>query len=627
MLRNGEMGKLKQIKLSAVSDKAVFFAKLGVSPMQDCDDISDDEGEQLCYFSKATAQLAWDDYQDFHLCEIDRLQSIDRLKLGAELSSLVKQDSIPSLDRAKLMYVFNLLMDKLGALHKVDIEPYLKNRADGSTDGASLQDELPLKIGDLAEVIELSAAYDRIHSACAEQVSKDMVFESGLNVRSGELEFSDVKFADVAGIDEAKLELTEVVDFLKHPEKFQKMGARIPRGVLLEGGPGVGKTLLAKAVAGEAGVPFLSVSGPDFVEKYVGVGASRVRELFDQARAQGTCIIFIDEIDAVGRARSEDPSGGAQEHDSTLNAMLVEMDGFGRDSNIIVIAATNRADLLDAALTRPGRFDRKVEVPLPAIAGREAILKVHAKKVPLDPSVDLKVIARLTGGYSGAELANLVNEATLIAIRNDHDLVTAGDFEQARDRAIMSAYMPGYQLTVKDKAMTAYHEAGHALVAHHMDGGNEVFKVTIAPRGNSLGSTHYMPEPENGSINRKQLFARLASLLGGRLAESVFFGDDEVTTGASSDLYRASQLARKMVAEWGFSDKIGPSNLQYQGRQMSISGKSAELIDDEVRVLLGKANDAAKAIIIEHRDQMDAMATMLLEKETIDAADMRQIVT
>lgn len=638
-------------QLNQVNDKYLFFQKLGVEPEENCDELSDDDAEQLCSFSKNTAQLAWNEYQNFHLKEIERLQGVDRLQIAAELGRVLKSGAVDSGQAAKLVYVFNLLTERLTQLHGVDVKPFYEARklaeqqAFSADHGASsepvvpadlehkakllLLDKLPIPIGQLGELIELYAGFEKIFTAAGGQLEPgaNVQFTSGLKVKQGSAQISNVKFADVAGIDEAKAELMEVVDFLKNPQKFQAMGARIPRGVLLEGGPGVGKTLLAKAVAGEAGVPFFSVAGSEFVEEYVGVGAKRVRELFEQARQQGTCIIFIDEIDAVGRARANAQSAGGHEHEQTLNQMLVEMDGFGRDTNVIVIAATNRADLLDSALTRPGRFDRTVEVPLPAVDGREAILKVHVKKIKIADDVDLRAIAKLTGGFSGAELENLVNEAALVAIRLGHSEVTAKDFELARDRQIMGIEMPGYQLSEKDKLLTAYHEVGHAIVSHYMPGGNELHKVTIMPRGNSLGSTHYMPEAENGSVSRKQLFARLASLLAGRMAEAEIFGEDEVTTGASSDLYRATNLARRMVTEWGFSPKVGRLNLQYNGHVNPMSAKSADLIDAEISRLLTEAETAARDIMTRHRDEMDTMAQVLVEKETIDADDVKAIFT
>jgi cell division protease FtsH len=432
-------------------------------------------------------------------------------------------------------------------------------------------------------------------------------------------------FADVAGVDEAKEDVSELVEFLSDPSKFQRLGGRIPKGVLMVGPPGTGKTLLAKAIAGEAKVPFFSISGSDFVEMFVGVGASRVRDMFEQAKKQAPCIIFIDEIDAVGRHRGGGWGGGNDEREQTLNQLLVEMDGFEGNEGVIVIAATNRPDVLDKALLRPGRFDRQVYVGLPDIRGREQILKVHGRKVPLDESVELSVLARGTPGFSGADLANLVNEASLFAARANRRVVTMEEFEKARDKIMMGAERRSMVMSDKEKANTAYHEAGHAIIGRLVPEHDPVHKVTIIPRGRALGVTQYLPEEDRYSMSRRQLFSQLCSLFGGRIAEELIGGIDGVTTGASNDIERATQMARNMVTKWGLNEKMGPvlygedESQAPGGGNTHYSEDTSREIDQEVRQILNDAYAKAKKLLEDNRDILEAMKDALMEYETIDA--------
>jgi cell division protease FtsH len=432
-------------------------------------------------------------------------------------------------------------------------------------------------------------------------------------------------FADVAGVDEAKEDVSELVDFLSDPTRFQRLGGRIPKGVLMVGPPGTGKTLLAKAIAGEAKVPFFSISGSDFVEMFVGVGAARVRDMFEQAKKQAPCIIFIDEIDAVGRHRGGGYGGGNDEREQTLNQLLVEMDGFDGNEGVIVIAATNRPDVLDKALLRPGRFDRQVYVSLPDIRGREQILKVHARKVPIDESVALSVIARGTPGFSGADLANLINEAALFAARGKRRVVGMEEFEQARDKIMMGAERRSMVMSDKEKANTAYHEAGHAIIGKLVPEHDPVHKVTIIPRGRALGVTQYLPEEDRYSMSRRQLFSQLCSLFGGRLAEELIGGLDGVTTGASNDIERATQMARNMVTKWGLSETMGPvlygedESQNPGGGNTHYSEDTSRQIDQEVRTILDDAYKQAKKLLEDNRDILEAMKDALMEFETIDA--------
>lgn len=439
-------------------------------------------------------------------------------------------------------------------------------------------------------------------------------------------------FADVAGVDEAKEEVQELVQYLKDPTKFQRLGGQIPRGVLMVGPPGTGKTLLAKAIAGEAKVPFFSISGSDFVEMFVGVGASRVRDMFEQAKKQAPCIIFIDEIDAVGRHRGGGHGGGHDEREQTLNQLLVEMDGFEGNDGVIIIAATNRADVLDRALLRPGRFDRQVYVGLPDVRGREQILKVHMRKVPIDDRVSASIIARGTPGFSGAELANLVNEAALMAARSSKRLVTMEDFEKARDKILMGAERKTMVMSEQEKMNTAYHEAGHAIIGCLVPEHDPVHKVTIIPRGRALGVTQYLPEGDKYSESKRGLESRLAVLFGGRIAEEMTLGFDGVTTGASNDIERATQIARNMVTKWGLSEKLGPLHFgeeegAYPGMATAqYSDDTSKQIDEEIHRIIGKCYANAQKILEENRDILEAMKDALMEYETIDADQVSDLM-
>jgi cell division protease FtsH len=445
-----------------------------------------------------------------------------------------------------------------------------------------------------------------------------------------------VTFADVAGVDEAKAEVAEIVEFLKDPSKFQRLGGKIPKGVLMVGPPGTGKTLLAKAIAGEAKVPFFTISGSDFVEMFVGVGASRVRDMFDQAKKQAPCIIFIDELDAVGRHRGAGLGGGHDEREQTLNQMLVEMDGFEGSEGIIVIAATNRPDVLDPALLRPGRFDRQVVVPLPDVRGRELILKVHMRKVPLDDDVNPSVIARGTPGFSGADLANLVNEAALFAARANKRVVSMDEFEKAKDKIMMGAERRSMVMSEKEKLNTAYHEAGHAIVGYLVPEHDPVYKVTIIPRGRALGVTMYLPEEDRYSISRQGIESQIASLFGGRIAEEMINGTDGVTTGASNDIERATELARNMVTKWGLSDRLGPLTYSeddgevFLGRSVTqhkqVSDDTAHAIDEEVRRIIDTNYARAEKLLEENIEKLHTMAKALIKYETIDEQQIKDIM-
>ena len=444
-------------------------------------------------------------------------------------------------------------------------------------------------------------------------------------------------FADVAGVDEAKEDVQELVEFLRDPGKFQRLGGRIPRGILMVGSPGTGKTLLAKAIAGEAKVPFFSISGSDFVEMFVGVGASRVRDMFEQAKKQAPCIIFIDEIDAVGRHRGAGLGGGHDEREQTLNQLLVEMDGFEGNDGIIVIAATNRPDVLDPALLRPGRFDRQVVVALPDIRGREQILKVHMRKVPISDNVDASVIARGTPGFSGADLANLVNEAALFAARGGKRLVEMDEFEKAKDKIMMGAERRSMVMSEKEKRNTAYHEAGHAIVGRLVPGHDPVYKVTIIPRGRALGVTMFLPEEDRYSLSKQGIESQICSLFGGRIAEEMILGFDHVTTGASNDIQRATSLARSMVTKWGLSERLGP--LMYDeddgevflgmsggAKPKAFSDDTAHTIDEEVRKIIDDCYREAKRLLEENIDKLHKMADALMEYETINSDQIDDIM-
>ncbi len=435
-------------------------------------------------------------------------------------------------------------------------------------------------------------------------------------------------FADVAGVDEAKEEVSELVEFLRDPGKFQRLGGRIPRGILMVGSPGTGKTLLARAIAGEAKVPFFSISGSDFVEMFVGVGASRVRDMFEQAKKQAPCIVFIDEIDAVGRHRGAGLGGGHDEREQTLNQLLVEMDGFEPNAGIIIIAATNRPDVLDKALLRPGRFDRQVVVPLPDIRGRAQILKVHMRRVPLADDVDAEIIARGTPGFSGADLENIVNEAALFAARGGKRLVMMDEFEKAKDKIMMGAERRSMVMSEKEKRNTAYHEAGHAIVGRSLPEHDALYKVTIVPRGRALGVTMFLPEEDRYSLSRESVLSQITSLFGGRIAEEMVNGKDGVTTGAANDIERATLLARNMVTKWGLSEQLGPIMYDEDDGEVflgmsaglkakPISGATAEAIDAEVRRIVDQCYERGRSILNEHRDKLHSMAQALMDYETL----------
>jgi cell division protease FtsH len=445
-----------------------------------------------------------------------------------------------------------------------------------------------------------------------------------------------VTFADVAGVDEAKEEVSELVDFLKDPAKFQKLGGKIPRGVLMVGAPGTGKTLLARAIAGEAKVPFFTISGSDFVEMFVGVGASRVRDMFEQAKKHAPCIIFIDEIDAVGRHRGAGLGGGHDEREQTLNQLLVEMDGFEGNEGVIVIAATNRPDVLDPALLRPGRFDRQVVVPLPDIRGREQILKVHMRKVPLDKDVNPSIIARGTPGFSGADLANLVNEAALFAARANQRSVDMDKFEKAKDKIMMGAERKSMVMSNDEKKLTAFHEAGHAIVGLLVPSHDPVYKVTIIPRGRALGVTMFLPEEDRYSYSKERLESQISSLFGGRIAEKLIFGNDSVTTGASNDIQRATEIARSMVTKWGLSEKLGPLTYSEEEGEVflghsvtqhkQVSDETAHIIDEEIRSIIDRNYKRAESILVDNKDKLGMMADALMKYETIDSEQIKDIM-
>jgi len=446
----------------------------------------------------------------------------------------------------------------------------------------------------------------------------------------------NVTFADVAGIEEAKEEVSEIVEFLKDPAKFQRLGGKIPKGVLMIGSPGTGKTLLARAIAGEAKVPFFTISGSDFVEMFVGVGASRVRDMFEQAKKKSPCIIFIDEIDAVGRHRGAGLGGGHDEREQTLNQLLVEMDGFEGSEGVIVISATNRPDVLDPALLRPGRFDRQVVVPLPDVRGREQILKVHMRKVPVSKNVKPSVIARGTPGFTGADLANLVNEGALLAARANLRSVTMEQFDKAKDKIMMGAERRSMVMSEDDKKLTAYHESGHAIVGLTVSDHDPVYKVTIIPRGRALGVTMFLPEEDRYSYSKQRLMSQMKSLFGGRIAEELIFGPAYVTTGASNDIERATDIARSMVTKWGLSEKLGPLTYSEDdgeiflgksvARHKSVSDVTANIIDEEIRQLIDECYQDAKAILEKKTDKLHLMAKALIKYETIDASQIGQIM-
>jgi len=443
-----------------------------------------------------------------------------------------------------------------------------------------------------------------------------------------------VTFDDVAGIDEAKEELEEIVEFLRNPQKFSRLGGKIPKGALLVGPPGTGKTLLARAIAGEAGVPFFTISGSDFVEMFVGVGASRVRDMFEQAKKNAPCIVFIDEIDAVGRSRGVGYGGGNDEREQTLNQLLVEMDGFEANEGIIIVAATNRPDVLDPALLRPGRFDRQIQVPNPDIRGREKILGVHARKVPLGPDVDLRIIARGTPGFSGADLANLVNEAALMAARIGRVFVTMTDFENAKDKVMMGAERRSMVMTEDEKKLTAYHEAGHAIVGLNVPQHDPIHKATIIPRGRALGLVLSLPERDQLSVTRTKYRSKIAMAMGGRVAEELIFGSENVTSGAMSDIQQATRIARAMVTQFGMSDKLGYVDLANEQQSFlgpysggtTHSTDTQKLIDEEVRRIIDEGYETAKRILTEKADDLERLAQGLLEYETLTGVEITRVI-
>src|SRR3989475_1883735 len=481
-------------------------------------------------------------------------------------------------------------------------------------------------------VLLLLALFTLFQNPGQRTTSQDISFSQLLNA----VDHGRVTFEDVAGVDEAKQDLQEIVEFLRDPGKFQRLGGRIPRGVLLVGPPGTGKTLLARAIAGEANVPFFTISGSDFVEMFVGVGASRVRDMFEQAKKNAPCIIFIDEIDAVGRHRGAGLGGGNDEREQTLNQLLVEMDGFEANEGVILIAATNRPDVLDPALLRPGRFDRQVVVPNPDILGREKILKVHMRKVPLASDVDPRIIARGTPGFSGADLANLVNEAALMAARRGKRSVAMTEFEHAKDKVMMGAERRSMVMTEEEKTLTAYHEAGHAMCMLFAEAHEPLHKVTIIPRGRALGVTMFLPERDKYSQSKQEIKAMMTSLFGGRVAEELIFGEDKVTTGAADDIRRATNLARRMVTEFGFSEKLGPLRYSENEEEVflghsvtqrkNVSDATAKVIDDEIRRIVDEGERSARAILSGHLDELHALAKGLLEYETMSADEIRRVI-
>jgi len=445
-----------------------------------------------------------------------------------------------------------------------------------------------------------------------------------------------VTFSDVAGADEAKEEVTEMVDFLRDPSKFQKLGGKIPKGVLMVGAPGTGKTLLARAIAGEAKVPFFTISGSDFVEMFVGVGASRVRDMFEQAKKHAPCIIFIDEIDAVGRHRGAGLGGGHDEREQTLNQLLVEMDGFEGNEGVIVIAATNRPDVLDPALLRPGRFDRQLVVPLPDVRGREQILKVHMRKIPVEEDVKASIIARGTPGFSGADLANLVNEAALLAARANKRLVDQEEFERAKDKIMMGAERRSMVMSEEEKKLTAYHEAGHAIVGRLVPAHDPVYKVSIIPRGRALGVTMFLPEEDRYNLSKQRLESQISSLFGGRIAEELIFGPESVTTGAQNDIHRATEIARNMVTKWGLSERLGPLTYSEEEQEIflghsvtqhkNVSDETVHLIDEEIRSFIDRNYERARELLDGNMDKLHTMADTLIKYETIDSDQIDDIM-
>ncbi len=588
------------------------------------------------------------------------------LIIAAVLVTVMNNFSSPT-EASKLNYSEFIQQVQQGAVTEVTVNGYIISgkRADGTKfdtvrpaieDRGLIKDLLDNNVKIIGEQPESQSIWTQLLVASFPILVIIAVFmffmrqmQGGAGGKGGPMSFGKSKarllsedqvkttLADVAGCDEAKEEVGELVEFLRDPGKFQRLGGRIPRGVLMVGPPGTGKTLLAKAIAGEAKVPFFTISGSDFVEMFVGVGASRVRDMFEQAKKHAPCIIFIDEIDAVGRHRGAGLGGGHDEREQTLNQLLVEMDGFEMNDGIIVIAATNRPDVLDPALLRPGRFDRQVVVGLPDIRGREQILKVHMRKVPMGDNVDAAVIARGTPGFSGADLANLVNEASLFAARANKRLVEMKEFELAKDKIMMGAERKSMVMSDKEKLNTAYHEAGHAIVGRLVPEHDPVYKVSIIPRGRALGVTMFLPEEDRYSLSKRALESQICSLFGGRIAEEMTLGFDGVTTGASNDIMRATQIARNMVTKWGLSEKLGPlmyaeeEGEVFLGRSAgsqhtNVSGDTAKLIDQEVRRIIDDSYGRARRLLEENRDKLDVMAEALMKYETIDAGQISDIM-
>jgi len=583
-------------------------------------------GAMIFVFSRfvpATTTAVGISYSDF-------LDSLDRGEID---SVVIKGDTITGVRRgSEAFQTYNLETSNtalIGALHKAGVK--FKGEA---PDQPHFLTQLLLQLaGPLLLILVFVYMLRQMQGAAGGRGA--MSFGKSKARLLGEDQVN-VTFADVAGVDEAKTEVGEIVDFLKDPGKFQKLGGKIPKGVLMVGSPGTGKTLLARAIAGEAKVPFFTISGSDFVEMFVGVGASRVRDMFEQAKKHAPCIIFIDEIDAVGRHRGAGLGGGHDEREQTLNQLLVEMDGFEGNEGIIVIAATNRPDVLDPALLRPGRFDRQVVVPLPDVRGREQILRVHMRKVPVADDVKPALIARGTPGFSGADLANLVNEAALFAARANQRLVNMDQFEKAKDKIMMGAERRSLVMTADEKRMTAYHEAGHAIVGLTVPEHDPVYKVTIIPRGRALGVTMFLPEGDRYSMTKERLNSQICSLFGGRLAEEIIFGPEQVTTGASNDIERATEIARNMVTKYGMSDRMGPLSYSeddgevFLGRSVTqtkhVSDDTAAAIDREVRQVIEANYTRAKTILEENLGKLHDMADALIKYETIDDSQIKEIM-
>ncbi|HBF06751.1 MAG TPA: hypothetical protein DHW71_14525 [Gammaproteobacteria bacterium] len=600
--------------LNLIDDKNTFLSSVGVE--------LNDDGSLEHMKNQERADKMWDDFKTFNSTQCDVILSVDRMDLSELMSKIHVDPKLESKQKRQLLNFCTNLGEAIQDIKNKDLE-FKQKVADLNAKGLPSDDLLRINTGDLTKAMNIlkdtqSALQSVGHSLKLDNLQ--VALKSGLKVEQAQKNFP-ITFKDVMGIDEVKVELQEIVNFLKDPKSFSALGARIPKGVLLSGPPGTGKTLLAKAVAGEAGVPFMSVSGSNFVEEYVGVGAKRVRDLFQQAASHDKCILFIDEIDAVGGKRSSGSNSNA-EREQTLNQLLTELDGFTGRSGTIVMAATNRPDMLDGALMRPGRFDRDIAVPLPTVNGREAILKLHAAKRKVDDKVDFNATARRTSGFSGAELENLLNEAALIAGRAGKKAIEQSDIELAFDKMIMGMEMPSFHMSEKNKLNTAYHEAGHAIASYMSKETNEVYKITIIPHGRSLGATHYLTPEDDTSVSYAGLKSKLCSLLGGRIAEEILCGHEGVTTGASNDLERASAIARQMVTEWGFAKSLGPVTFKdSHGNQAPVSAQTAQLIDDEVKNLVVEAETNARKILTTHKDKLDAVAAVLMDKETIDQSE------